>query len=401
MAELISIDEAHRLILERARPLEGERVVIDRAAGRVLTEAAVAAVDLPPFASSAMDGLAVHAADTETVPVTLPVVDRVAAGRPAAARLARGEAMAIATGGVVPDGADAVVPVERVAATDTAVTLREPVRAGANVRGRGGDARAGTLVLDSGTRLGPAQIAALAAAGISEVRCARRPHVGILVTGSELRRPGEELAPGQIYESNGLLLTAALVSAGAVPDELGVVGDDREEHRRAIGRGLLSSDVLVTSGGASVGPHDLVREIQRELGVQEVFWGVSVKPGKPIAFGVRGERFVFNLPGNPVSVLVTFEVFVRPAINALLGLADPLPRYYRGVLASGVRRNARRHEFVRARTRLEGDEVVLEPLAGQESHMIVAAGQADALVSVDPGEDELPAGASVRFLSLV
>jgi molybdopterin molybdotransferase len=398
--ELVSIAEAQRLVLERARRLEGERVPIERAAGRVLAEAATAAVDLPPFPSSAMDGFALRSGDTVSAPVTLPVVVIIAAGQPAARPLVRGEAMAIATGGAVPEGADAVVPIELVAESESGVTIGEPVRPGVNVRERGGDTRAGATIAESGVRLGPAQVAAVAAAGVAELRCTKRPRVGILATGSELRQPGERLDPGQIYESNGLLLAAALQDAGAVPAQLGVIADDIDEHRRAIERALLGFDMLVTTGGASVGPHDLVRAVQAQLRVEEIFWGVAIKPGKPVAFGVRRDHLVFNLPGNPVSVLVTFEMFVRPAVNALLGVPDPLPVFQRGVLASPVPRNPRRHEFVRARVRREGDDALLEPLAGQESHMIVTAGQADALVSVEAGADELAAGATVRYLAL-
>jgi molybdopterin molybdotransferase len=224
--------------------------------------------------------------------------------------------------------------------------------------------------------------------------------VGILATGSELKAPGQELAPGEIYESNGLLLATALQLAGAVPAQLGVVGDDAGELERSMERALLGFDMLITSGGASVGPHDLVRETQAGLRVDEVFWGVAVKPGKPVAFGVRRDHLVFNLPGNPVSVLVTFELFVRPAVNALLGLPDPEPSYRQGVLASGVRRNRERDEFVRARSRHEGDDVVLEPIEGQESHMIARAGRADALIAVEAGKGEIEAGASVRYLAL-
>jgi molybdopterin molybdotransferase len=398
--DLISIAEAQRLVLERAKRLDAERVPIERAAGRVLSEPAVAAVDLPPFPSSAMDGFAVRAADTAAAPVTLPLVARIAAGAPAPRPLSPGEAMAIATGGAVPDGADSVVQVELVAETSEGVLLRQPVDAGANVRPRGGDTRAGDAVLEPGVRLGPAQVAALAAAGVSEVQCTKRPRVGILVTGSELRQPGEQLDAGQIYESNGLLLATALQFAGAVPAQLGVVADDAEEHERAMERALLGFDMLVTSGGASVGPHDLVRETQARLKVEEVFWGVAVKPGKPVAFGVRRDHLVFNLPGNPVSVLVTFELFVRPAVNALLGVPDPLPVYERGVLGSPIRRNPQRDEFLRARTSRRDGLVVLDPLPGQESHMIVRAGQADALIAVEAGDGEVTAGAEVPFLAL-
>jgi molybdopterin molybdotransferase len=178
------------------------------------------------------------------------------------------------------------------------------------------------------------------------------------------------------------------------------VPDDRDELERALERALPAFDIVLTSGGASVGPHDLVRDVQQGLRVEEVFWGVALKPGKPVAFGVRRDHLVFNLPGNPVSVLVTFELLVRPAVNALLGLPEPLPRLASGTLASPLRRNPLREEFVRARTRRDGDTVVLEPLAGQESHMIARSAAADVLVAVEAGDGELPVGATVRYLAL-
>jgi molybdopterin molybdotransferase len=243
-------------------------------------------------------------------------------------------------------------------------------------------------------------VGALAAAGIAEVQCAKRPRVGILVTGSELRKPGDALGPGEIYESNGLTLAAQLTSAGAVPAQLGVVSDDEEEHRKTMERALLGFDMLVTTGGASVGPHDLVRKVQAQLRVDEVFWGVAVKPGKPVAFGVRREHLVFNLPGNPVSALVCFELFVRPAVAALQGVEDPLPALSTGVLATPVARGSSREEFVRARAEPTADGVRLHPVTGQESHMIVSAARADTLVRVPRGSGELPAGSDVRYLTL-
>ena len=185
------------------------------------------------------------------------------------------------------------------------------------------------MVVPAGVRLGPAQIGALAAAGVAEVQCSRRPRVAILATGSELRPPGDELEPGQIYESNRALIAAALAPAGAELELLPVARDEGPEHRAALERGL-AADVLVSSGGVSMGPHDLVRGVAAELGVDEVFWGVAVKPGKPLSFGVRGRTLVFGLPGNPVSSLVGALVFVRPALLALQGLSDPDPQLSRG-----------------------------------------------------------------------
>ncbi len=396
MAELLSLAEAQARVLERVEPLAGEPVPVARAAGRVLAEDARAVVDLPPFPSSAMDGFAVRSADT---PGRLPVVGRIAAGLPASRALESGEAMAIATGGVVPDGADSVVPIEYVVEDDNELQVPNPVGRGDNVRPRAGDVAAGEVVVARGARLLAAQIGALAAAGVETVVCGRRPRVAVLATGTELRRPGETLGPGEVYEANGVLLASALAAAGADIDVLPAVPDDDAAHRAALEVGLMA-DVLVTSGGVSVGPHDLVRGLLRELGVEEVFWGVSVKPGKPVAFGVRGRTLVFGLPGNPVSSLVGCELFVRPAVLALQGSAQPGPVYAEGRLARAVRRNSKRDEFLRARTQVSEDGVVLEPVTGQESHMIVRAAGADALVYAPRGDGRLEAGARVRYLPL-
>jgi molybdopterin molybdotransferase len=396
MSGLLSIDEALARVLARVRPLDAEWVPVAAAAGRYLAEDVAARVNLPPFPSSAMDGFAVRAAD---LPGTLPVGFRIAAGAPATRALQPGEAMGIATGAAVPEGADAVVPIEDVVEQDNKIGVAAPVAAGAHVRPIGGDVREGEPVLAAGTRIGAAQIGALAAAGVADVLCARRPSVVVLSTGTELRRPGEPLGPGQIYESNGPMLAAAFESAGAVVERIGPVRDDEAEHRRALERGL-EADVLVSSGGVSVGPHDLVRRILAELGVEEDFWRVAVRPGKPVAFGTRGATLVFGLPGNPVSSLVGVELFVRPALLALQGATRPGPAYESGRLAAPRRRNASRDELARARTRHDGEQTVLEPLSGQESHMIARAAAADALVLVPAGEGELAAGDRVRYLRL-
>ena len=392
MSSLPTIDEALALVLARARSLEAEEVPVGRAAGRIVAEPASAASDLPPFDSSAMDGYAVRAEDT---PGQLNVVGQSAAGKPEARALGAGEAIVISTGAVVPVGADAVVPVER---TSGNVEV-EAVVAGENIRPRGGDAHAGDVVVERGDVLRPAQLGALAAAGVATVRCSRRPRVAVLATGSELRPPGEPLAPGEIYESNTVLLAAQLESVGAEVTVLATVGDDEAATRTALARGL-DFDVLVTSGGVSVGPHDLVRGALAELGAEEVFWRVAVKPGKPIAFAVSGETLVFGLPGNPVSSLVGFELFVRPALLALQGARHPGPAYLPGRVAATVRRNEQRDELIRARTRIEDGAVVLAPLSGQESHMIVHSAAADALVLVPRGAGELTRGDRVSYLRI-
>jgi molybdopterin molybdotransferase len=396
LAPLLSLEEAQRRILDRVVPLPVEEVPLAAAAGRILAEAAAARVDLPPFDASAMDGFALRSNDT---PGRLPVSERIAAGRPASRALQAGEAMGIATGAAVPEGADAVIPLEYVVDHDNKIEIPEPVDVGANIRPRGGDLRAGDLVVPAGQRLGPAQLGALAAAGVADISSARRPRAAVLATGSELRRPGETLEPGQIYEANSILLGAQLETAGARVELLDAVADDEAAHRAALERGL-EADVLVSSGGVSVGPHDLVRSVGVELGIEEVLWGVAVKPGKPLWFGVRGETLVFGLPGNPVSSLVCFELFVRPAVLAQQRAAEPLPRFEPGRLAQRLRPNAVRTELVRARSRIVEGALELEVLTGQDSHMIARAAGADALVLIPAGDEELEAGTRVSYLRL-
>jgi molybdopterin molybdotransferase len=307
--------------------------------------------------------------------------------------------MAISTGGVVPDGADAVVPIEVVRDEGETLVVPEAVAAGAHVRPRGGDIEVGQTVLRAGARVTPSRIAALASAGIGSVLCARRPRAAIVTTGTELRRLGEPLGPGEIYDSNGVMLAALLAGAGVELVTREHVADDASAHEEKLGR-ALGADVLVTSGGVSVGPHDLVRDVLTRLGAEEVFWGVAMRPGKPLAFSVRGDTLVFGLPGNPVSSLVGALLFLVPAIRALQGAADPGPQFRTGVLAEQAARRPSRDDYQRATIERSGDDVLLRPLDGQESHMIARAARADALVHVPRGTGELPAGAAVRYLLL-
>jgi molybdopterin molybdotransferase len=396
VAALLTVADALAHVLARAAPLSTERVELELAAGRILAEPVVSPVDLPPFRSSAMDGYAVRAADA---PGSLRVVGHSAAGRPASGALRAGEAIEISTGGVVPPGADTVVPVERTVSSTGGVEISESVVMGDNIREVGRDVRAGATVLEAGQMLTPARLAALAACGIGAVRACRRPSVAVVVTGTELRSGGGPLQPGQIYESNGIMIAAGLERAGAVVERVGVAEDSEEAHGRALEQ-ALGADVVVTSGGVSVGPHDLVRAVQARLGVEEVFWGVAMRPGKPLAFGARDKTLVFGLPGNPVSSLVGCLLFVVPALLALQGHPSPEPPFRPGVLASDIRRHPDRDDFVRAGTIWTDDGARLDPTAGQESHMIVRTTAADAIVHVPRGTGVLAAGSRVRFLPL-
>jgi molybdopterin molybdotransferase len=393
---LLTVEAALAAVLAQVEPLPIESIPLREASGRVLAEEVRAAVDLPPFPCSSMDGYAVRSGD---LPGVLRVAGHVAAGVPESRKLAAGEAMEISTGGVVPRGADAVVQIEQVTVSPDAaeIEVARIVVEGENVRPRGGDVRTGATLVVEGSRLTPARLGALAACGIEAVAVSTAPRVAIAVTGTELRAPGELLGAGEIYESNGIMLGALAESAGARVERLGVAEDTEAAHRAAL-EAALAADVVITSGGVSVGPHDLVRQIERELGVQEVFWGVAMRPGKPIAFGVRGRTLVFGLPGNPVSALVGCLLFVVPALLALQGDLHPEPPFRPGVLAAGVRRREERDDFVRARVRFEAEGAIVDPIDGQESHMIARATSADALVQVPRGRGMLDHGSRVRYL---
>ncbi|MDE3131045.1 MAG: molybdopterin molybdotransferase MoeA [Acidobacteriota bacterium] len=398
-AALLPVQRALDLVLEHARPLASQDVRLEAALGRYLAEPVVAALDLPPFDNSAMDGYALRHVDA---PGELEVVGESAAGAPFPGVLRAGQAVSISTGAVLPPGADAVAPIEWVqAATPRSIRVPRPVPHDNSVRHAGSDVRCGDEVLPAGIRIGAPQIGVAASLGLQSLSCGRLPRVAVLATGSELRPAGESLAPGQIYESNAPLLRAALTGAGAEVTVIPAVVDTREAHRAAIEQ-ALEFDVALSTGGVSVGGHDLVREIERELGVQELFWRIALKPGKPLSFGVcerpSGARtLVFGAPGNPVAVLVCFELFVRPALTALQGAAQPRPAYTRVRLATAIAQNAERDEMIRVRLSADGRA---EPVRGQESHQLALSALSDGLARIPLGNGTLAAGTEVDYLPL-
>lgn len=388
---LIDLAEARRRVLGAANPLRPERVPLEEALGRVLLEDVSSREDLPPFDSSAMDGYAVLAGQA----AELPVVGESRAGHPAARALERGEAMVISTGAQIPEGADAVVPVERVDAANGSVRVPD-TRSGENVRLSGEDVRAGELLMRAGTEVGPAEAAVLAALGRPEVLCGRRPRVALLVTGDELVTPAEVRGPGQIRDSNLYALSAQATVAGAEVVAREVAPDDPDAIRVALARGLEQADVLCVSGGVSVGSHDHVKPALERLGVEEVFWGVALKPGKPTWFGRHERALVFGLPGNPVSAMVTFQLFARPALRALQGAGHEDSRSS-AVLDGRVERDPRRDQALRCRLEHRTDGRHVAPATEQGSHVLTSMLGAGALALVPAGEDSIEVGERVEI----
>jgi molybdopterin molybdotransferase len=305
----------------------------------------------------------------------------------------------ISTGAALPAGAESVVRQEDADEAGGRVTLRVEAAPGANVRRAGEDLRPGAEVLSAGTRLGPAELSACVAAGEATVAVAPRPTVAVLCTGDELRPPGAPLGPGEIHNSNAPGLAAHAVRLGAAVPHTGIVPDDRGETERVLGDALERAQVVVVSGGVSVGPHDHVKPALEALGVAERFWRVALQPGKPTWFGTRGDRLVFGLPGNPVSALVTFLLFARPALLALQGAAEP-PRG-RARLAAPRRRNPDRDQAIRVRLAPTDDGALSASATGEQgSHLITSLVAADALALIPRGEGELPAGAVVELIAL-
>ncbi|MCM2413578.1 MULTISPECIES: gephyrin-like molybdotransferase Glp [unclassified Streptomyces] len=423
-----SVDEHLEDILAAVKPLEPIELQLPEAQGCVLVEDVVVEIALPPFDNSSMDGYAVRVADvegaTEEFPAVLTVIGDVAAGDAGLSgdqRVGPGEAARIMTGAPLPAGAEAVIPVEWTdggtgggpAATMRAhsdapegaggeVRVHRPVEARAHVRDRGSDVRPGDLALRAGSVIGPPQIGLLAAIGRSTVKVRPRPRVVVISTGSELVQPGEELTGGQIYDSNSFALTAAARDAGAITYRVGAVTDDAETLRATIEDQLIRADIVVTTGGVSVGAYDVVKEALSSVGDEDEpgsgidFRKLAMQPGKPQGFGSIGPDHtpLLALPGNPVSSYVSFELFVRPAIRTLMGLPDVNRPSIRATLVTGkaLSSPAGKRQFLRGT--YDAQEGTVTPVGGSGSHLIAALAQADALIvlpedvtSAEPGAD--------------
>lgn len=402
---LLSLDAALQAYVREVQPLPLQRLPLAAALQRVLATAVTACVDLPIFTQSAVDGYALRAADlaaaTVAAPRRLPVAGEVRAGAVAAAPLQAGQLLRIFTGGRLPAGADAVARQEIVERQGDSVVLRQPVPIGTDVRVRGEELRAGAELARSGQRLHAGLVAALAMAGVAEVEVRRAPRIRVLVTGDEVGQDG----PGEagVFDANGPLVSSWFAERGYPPPRVDYVADQRRAVDAALRAALADADLVLTTGGVSVGDHDLVRPSARGLGVHEVFWQVAQKPGKPLYFGVLGEgsarRLLLGLPGNPAAVLVCLHVHVAAVLAQLEQLDQPMPAWRAGRLASAVRAGAR-EQLLRMALRVDATgQNWLERLDRQDSHMLSNLAAASALVRIPAGL-EPAAGVVVQWLAL-
>jgi molybdopterin molybdotransferase len=430
---LLSVEDARDAVLALAWPVGTERVSVPDSLGRITAGSATARVSLPPWPNSAMDGYAIVASDTrtatETNPVELRVVGDIAAGAAPSGTVTSGNAIRIATGGRLPDGANAVVPVEATTPLDAggrpgprgrdatgpvpaAIQVHEAASIGGSIREAGSDIEAGATLIGPGTGITAAHITLLAGTGIEIVTVHRRPRIAVLATGDEVRGPGQELGPAGIPDANGPGLRALVTAAGADPIDLGIATDDLNDVLTRLRRGLDSdADAVIVSGGVSVGPYDVVKRAIETVGRMDL-WRVAVQPGKPFAFGTAerpgGGRpvLLFGLPGNPVSSAVTFELFVRPAVRKLAGRRHLLRPIDRAILADAVTKSHGRRAFMRVEierdengmpVRDERGRLQARLAGGQGSHVISALASADALAVVPEADDSLEAGSEVAL----
>ena len=408
---MLSVEDARAQMLDGLTPLATEEVTLEDALHRVVADTIVSQTTLPPWDNSAMDGFAVRSSDLAR-PATLRVIGEVAAGAAPSVTVESGTTVRILTGAQIPTGSDAVVPVEDtdaapgVADLPAAVAIRKAVTAGAHIRRAGSDLRAGQRILDPGTELTPAALAVAAAGGHATLPVHGRPRVAVLATGDELVAAGATLGAAQIPDSNTPGLLAAARDAGADTRSLGIARDTFESVRAALLEGLAWADVIVASGGVSVGAHDVVKDAFASVGRIDL-WRIAVQPGKPLAFGRAlatgrtGDVLLFGLPGNPVSSLVTFELFVRPVLRRLAGHADVIGREtVTATLNDAVRKAPGRRAFIRVRLEHDGASWRASLAGGQESHMLSALAAADGLAIIPETVDSVAAGTTVEVLRL-
>jgi len=392
---MIAVEEAQQRVLSEVGLLGTERVVFTDALGRVLREEIRANADVPAADNTAMDGYAVRAADIANPPVRLRVVEDLPAGTVATQRVEPGTAIRIMTGALMPDGADTVAHVEITDAGSDFVLVNQPLRTGTNVRRRGEDMREGDVVLVDGTPVGAAEIGVLAGVQKSVVRVSRRPTVAILSTGDEIVDVDEPRPFGKVVNSNSYSLAALAREAGALPRMIGIVRDERAATIAAI-ESALESDFIVSSGGVSVGAYDFVKDALDALGAETKFWQVAMKPGKPVVLSRLRERLYFGLPGNPVSCMVSFILFIAPALRKAMGQRTNLtPPIVSTRLAAPLKSRGDRRNYLRVRVAARGGELVSQPMPSQGSGVSTSMVQANGLAIVEQGVTSVEAGAVI------
>lgn len=390
-----TIEEVRAQILSTVRPTSEETVGLPEAIGRVLSTQVVAPHDVPSFANSAMDGFAVRASDVGSPGAILEIIEELAAGETASTPVQEGEAIKIMTGAPMPDGADTVVRVEDTSVEEGKVHIAVAAELGTSVRLPGGDVRAGSTVFPPGVRLTPAHVGVLATLGVTRPAVSRRPMVAVMSTGDELLPPEtRELTPGKIRDSNRPMILGLIDDAGAEPLDLGRVPDDADSLRSALGEAAANSDMIVTSGGVSMGEYDVTKMVLEEEANVE-FYPVAMKPGKPQGFGTLGGVPFFGLPGNPVSVLVSFEQFVRPAILRMQGAVALLRPRVMGVTEEELVSDPGKEEFLRVRFVAGDPELRVAKTGGEGSHVLSGAANADAFAVLGRGIERVPPGDAV------
>jgi molybdopterin molybdotransferase len=391
------LPEAQDEVLAAMKPLPTLAVTLREAHGLVLAEDVVAAHDIPPFANSAMDGYALRAADVEQAPVELLVLEDVPAGSVPTMEVAPGTAIKIMTGAPMPAGADAVVKVEDTTPGDGAVVINQGAPVGTAIREAGGDVPAGSTVMAAGTRLGPASLGVLASVGAAHPVVRRRPTVAVMSTGDEVMPPETvALGPGKIRDTNRPVLRALLEELGAIVVDHGIVPDDADVLNRTLGHAARNADVVVTSGGVSMGEYDLIKQELRKLGSVD-FWRVAMQPAKPFAFGDLGGTPLFGLPGNPVSVFVAFEQFVRPALLHMMGAETLFRQQVVGTLDEVVKTDPAKTVFVRVAVETTPAGYRVRKSGGQSSNVLSALAAADAFGVVPVGVGELSPGDAITL----
>ena len=399
--DLLPVAEAQQRILDAVSPLPAEQISLAEGLGRVLARNVASRRDQPPMAMSAMDGYAVRAVDVATLPATLKVVGYAPAGHAFDGSVGAGEAVRIFTGAPVPEGADTIVIQENTEQSDEVVRVIDgtaPV--GRYIRPAGLDFATGDVLLPSGKVLTARDVGLSAAMNVPWLNVHRKPRISILATGDEIVMPGDPIGRDQIVSSNALSLAAFITAQGGTPLDLGIAPDE-EDGLRALAAGARGSDILVTTGGASVGDHDLVQSVLGDIGLEVDFWRIAMRPGKPLMFGRIDGTYLIGLPGNPVSSLVCAIIFLTPAIRKMLGMDNLLPETGTARLGTDLPENDEREDYLRASlSRDDKGDIVATPYGKQDSSMFATIARADALVIRKPFASALRAGSAVEFIAL-